>query len=278
MNIGKYLQMYSEDLKLKNYSDSTIENYVCQVGSFLNHFNSVVTKPSEINERQIKTWLMEAKTINSRKHRISAVKLFYHLTGKQPLKFKHIEYPRSEKKLPIVLSQSEVQRMFDVCDNLKHKTILAMLYSCGLRVSELINLKWSHIDRSRMIINVIAGKGKKDRQVPLSPPIIPLLEKYFTEYRSRVFVFNGWKDEPQYSPRSVGLVMQQLADKTKIGKRVYTHLMRHNCFTHMVENGIDINLIQRIAGHNNVKTTMMYCHISNNIISKIQSPLASITL
>ena len=254
MNIGKYLELYSEDLKLKNYSDSTIENYVCQVGSFLRRFDSLVTKPSEINEQQIKSWLLEAKSINGRKHRISAVKLFYQLTGKQPLKFKHIEYPRSEKKLPIVLSQSEVQRMFDVCENIKHPTILAMLYSCGLRVSELINLKWSHIDRSRMIINVIAGKGKKDRQVPLSPPIIPLLEKYFTEYRSKEFVFNGWKDEPQYSPRSVGLVMQQLADKAKIGKRVYTHLMRHNCFTHMVENGIDINLIQRIAGHNNIKT------------------------
>ena len=278
MDIGKYLELYSEDLKLKNYSDSTIENYVCQVGSFLSHFNSLVTKPSEINERQIKEWLMEAKTINSRKHRISAVKLFYQLTGKQPLKFKYIEYPRSEKKLPIVLSQSEVQRMFDVCDNLKHKTILALLYSCGLRVSELINLKWSHIDRSRMIINVLAGKGKKDRQVPLSPPIIPLLEKYYAKYRSKEFVFNGWKDEPQYSPRSVGLVMQQLADKANIGKRVYTHLMRHNCFTHMVENGIDINLIQRIAGHNNVKTTMVYCHISNNIISKIQSPLSQIKL
>jgi site-specific recombinase XerD len=159
MNIGRYTELYSEDLKFKNYSQNTIDNYVCQVRCFLEHFNKVATKPSEISERQIKEWLLKADSINGRKHRISAIKLFYKLTGKQPLKFKNIEYPRSEKKLPQVLSVDEVQRMFNVCENLKHKTILSLLYSCGLRVSELINLRWSNIDRSRMIINIIGGKG-----------------------------------------------------------------------------------------------------------------------
>jgi len=154
MNIGKYLQLYSEDLRLKNYAQSSIDNYISQVRCFLQHFEGKVTKPSEINERQIKEWLLLANTINARKHRISAVKLFYQLTGKQPLKFRYIEYPRSEKKLPIVLSQEEIQRMFNVCENLKHKTILALLYSVGLRVSELINLKWQHIDRSCGVINI----------------------------------------------------------------------------------------------------------------------------
>lgn len=277
MNIGNYIKLYSEDLELKNYAKSSIENYCSQVALFLSDHEKVATKPSEINERQIKEWLLKAKTINSRKHRLCAVKLFYKLTGKQPLKFKHIEYPKSDKKLPIVLSQDEVQKMFIVCENLKHKTILALLYSCGLRVSELINLKWSHIDRSRMIINIIQAKGNKDRQVMLSPELLPLLEKYYREYKSIEYVFNG-QNTTQYSERSVGEVIKQLAKKAGINKRVYTHLMRHNCFTHMVENGTDINLIQKLAGHSSVKTTAIYCHLSHNLISKIQSPLSNIKL
>ena len=145
-------------------------------------------------------------------------------------------------------------------------------------MSELINLKWLNIDRSRMIINIIAAKGNKDRQVMLTPSIIPLLEKYWKEYKSKDFVLNGWKDEPQYSDRSVGEVIKQLATKAGINKRVYTHLMRHCSFTHMVEAGTDINLVQKLAGHSSVKTTNIYLHTSHNLISKIQSPLSSIAL
>lgn len=277
MNIGKYIQMYSEDLRLKNYSKNTIENYCCQVELFLKHFEQLATKPSEISERQIKEWLLQAQTINSRKHKLSALKLFYAITGKQPMKLKYIEYPRSEKKLPVVLSQEEVQRMFDVCTNIKHKVILSLLYACGLRVSELINLKWSHIDRSRMIINIIAAKGNKDRQVMLPESIIPLLEKYYFTYKPKEYVLNG-QFELQYSDRSVNEIMKSLALKAGINKRVYTHLMRHCTFTHMVENGIDINLIQRLAGHASVKTTAIYTHISHNIVSKIQSPINRISI
>lgn len=277
MNIGKYVQIYSEDLKLKNYSENTISNYCSQVEIFLKHFDPVATKPSEISERQIKEWLLQANTINSRKHRISAVKLFYQLTGKQPLKFRFIEYPRSEKKLPVVLSVSEIQKMFNVCQNLKHKVILTLLYACGLRVSELINLKWQNIDRQRMIINIIAAKGKKDRQVPLPENIISLLEKYWRQYRSTEYVLNG-QFSIQYSSESILQVVKQTAQKAGINKRVYTHLIRHCSFTHMVENGTDINLIQRIAGHNNVKTTMVYTHISHTLISKIQSPISNINI
>lgn len=277
MNIGKYTELYSEDLRLKNYSQNTIENYVSQVRCFLEYFNNTATKPSEISETKIKEWLLQANSINGRKHRISAVKLFYKLTGKQPLKFKHIEYPRSEKKLPIVLSQEEVQKMFDACENLKHKTILTLLYSCGLRVSELINLQWNYIDRSRMIINVVNGKGKKDRQVMLPEVVIPLLEKYWNKYKTKNYVLSGQFSD-QYSSRSVSQVLKQLATKAGIKKRVWTHQMRHNCFTHMVENGTDINLIQKLAGHNNVKTTMMYVQISDNLISKIQSPINNIRI
>ncbi len=277
MEITKHVDQYRKDLEFKNYAESSIENYVSQVTGFLYHFNGKFTDASRINETAIKEWLMEATSINGRKHRISAVKLFYQLTIKQPLKFKHIKYPRSETKLPIVLSVEEVQKMFDNCINTKHRVIMGLLYSTGMRVSELINLKWEHIDRSRMIINIIQAKGNKDRQVTLSADLIPLLEKYWNEYHSKDFVLNG-QVGLQYTARSVGEVIKQLAEKAGINKRVYTHLMRHNCFTHLMESGVDINLIQRLAGHKNVKTTSIYCHISHNLISGIQSPLQNIRL
>ena len=146
-----------------------------------------------------------------------------------------------------------------------------------MRVSELVNLQWSHIDRSRMVINVIGGKGGKDRQVMLCHHIIPLLEKYYTVYKSKVYVLNG-QFGGMYSSRSVLEIIKQLGEKAKLNKRVYTHLMRHNCFTHLLESGTDISIIKEIAGHNSMKTTLMYTHISHNLISKVNSPFSSIKI
>lgn len=276
MDSRKWLGKYSRDISLIYNSESTKKNYISQIKCFLSHFSKEV-EPKSISNDKIKNWLLEASTVNSRKHRLCAINSFYRITVNMPSKITRIPYPKSEKKLPVVLSQIEMQSMFNVCENTKHKTILAILYSCGLRVSELINLQWKNIDRSRMIINVINGKGNKDRQVMLPKQLIPLLEKYYREYKTKDYILVGQKSN-QYSARSVGEVIKQLAEKAGISKRVYTHLMRHNCFTHMVENGVDINLIKKLAGHNNVKTTMIYTHISDNLISKINSPINNITL
>ncbi len=276
MNPTNWHKKYCVDSELKYPSAKTQKNYQSTVHGFLWHFKDEET-PSHIKTDSIKEWLLTFETINTRNHKLCAVKSFYEITVGMPLKLDKIPFSKKNKKLPIVLSQEEIQRMFDACENLKHKVILSILYMCGLRVSELINLKWSHIDRSRMIINIIQAKGNKDRQVGLSESIIPLLEKYYHEYKSVEYVLNGQSSD-QYSDRSVGEVIKQLAIKAGINKRVYTHLIRHCTFTHMVENGIDINLIQKIAGHSNVKTTTIYTHISHNLISKIKSPLDSIKL
>lgn len=276
MDILNWHQRFSIDIQLIYNSEATRKNYASQIWCFLNHFKAE-KEPKAIDNEKIKQWLLDAQTINTRKHRLCALNAFYKHTVGMPSKIAKIPYPKAEKKLPIVLSQDEVQRMFDVCQNLKHKVILALLYSCGLRVSELINLQWSHIDRSRKIINIIAGKGKKDRQVMLPDALISLLEKYWYEYKTKTYILSG-QFTNQYSETSVNQVMKQLAAKAGINKRVYTHLMRHNCFTHMVENGTDINLIQKLAGHSNVKTTMVYTHISDSLISKIQSPINAIRM
>lgn len=276
MNFPKYEQSFIKEMQRLNYSCETIKNYVSCLRMFFNHFQKK-EHPLHINEADIKEYLGKFTVTNTQRSQHGAIKKFYAICMNQKEKFKYIPYARKEKKLPIVLSQQEVQSMFSVCENLKHKVILALLYSCGLRVSELINLKWQHIDRSRMIINIIQAKGNKDRQVMLVENIIPLLENYYRAYRSKEYVLNG-QFSLQYSERSVGEVVKQLAAKAGIKKRVWTHLMRHCTFTHMVENGTDINLIQRIAGHSSPKTTAIYTHISHNIISKISSPISSIQL
>ena len=275
MNISEHTLHFEQEMTRRNYSRQTIDVYISNLKIFFAQSNK--DHPKNITEQDIREFLCKFTEPNTQRSYHSAIKKFYNVCLAQKQKFKYIPYARKNKKLPIVLSQEEVQRMFNVCENLKHKVILALLYSTGLRVSELINLKWKHIDRSRMIINIIQAKGNKDRQVPLSAALIPLLENYYKTYKSVEYVLNG-QFTPQYSERSVGEVIKQLASKAGINKRVYTHLMRHCAFTHMVEMGTDIKLIQKVAGHANVKTTDIYTHISHNIVSKIQSPISNIKL
>lgn len=267
MNIGKYLEMYSDDLKLKNYSSNTIENYKAQVGLFLKHFNNVATKPSEISEKQIKEWLLLANSINGRKHRISAVKLFYKLTGKQPLKFKHIEYPRSEKKLPQIIEKNFLLEQISKIENKKHKAIIALAYSTGMRVSEVCNLQIRDIDSKRMVITIRQSKGRKDRIVALSERILEILRSYFSEYKPKEFLFNGQFDL-QYSSRSCNEIV-----KKYLGKEYHFHLLRHSNATALLEAGTDLRIIQKHLGHSSSKTTEIYTHVSTNVLQSMALPI-----
>lgn len=276
MNISEHTQYFEQEMKRIGYGTQTIENY----SSCMKKFFSASSKdhPKNINETDIREFLGKFNQPNTQRVYHSAIKKFYAICMHQPNKFKYIPYCKKSNKLPIVLSVDEIQRMFDVCQNKKHKVILALLYSCSLRVSELLNLKWENIDRSRMVINILQAKGKKDRQVGLNASLIGLLEAYYRDYKPVQYVLNG-QSGLQYSEKSVSEVLKQLATKAGIdNKRVYTHLIRHTSATHMVENGTDINLIQKLLGHSNVKTTLIYTHISHNVISKIDSPLNKITL
>jgi len=267
MNIGKYVEMYSEDLKLKNYSLNTIENYKSQVSLFLKYFENVATKPSEISEKQIKEWLLKANSINGRKHRISAVKLFYKLTGKQPLKFKYIEYPRSERKLPQIIEKQFLLDRIEKIDNKKHKAIIALAYSTGMRVSEVCNLKITDVDSKRMIITIRQSKGRKDRIVALSTKILEILRSYFSEYKPKEYLFNGQFDV-KYSPTSCNQIV-----KKYLGKEFHFHLLRHSNATALLEAGTDLRIIQKHLGHSSSKTTEIYTHVSTNVLQSMALPI-----
>ena len=267
MNIGKYVELYSEDLRLKNYSENTISNYCSQVKLILEYFNKVATKPSEISERQIKDWLLLANSINGRKHRISAVKLFYKLTGNQPLKFKHIEYPRSEKKLPKIIEKEFLLDVISKIKNTKHKAIIALAYSTGMRVSEVCNLKIADIDSKRMIITIRQSKGRKDRIVALSEKILEILRIYFTEYKPKEYLFNG-QFELKYSHTSCNNIV-----KKYLGKKYHFHLLRHSNATALLEAGTDLRIIQKHLGHSSSKTTEIYTHVSTASLKMMPLPI-----
>lgn len=268
MNIPKYLGLYRKELDLKGYADNTIKNYSAQVDLFLRNHEKEFTEPSKINEDSIKTWLLQFKTRNSMAHSISALKLFYKSVAKQPMKFKYIEYPRSEKKLPKIIEKEFLLSQLEKITNSKHKALLTMTYSTGMRVSEVINLLISDIDSKRMIIFIRNSKGNKDRIVPLSQKVLDLLRIYFLEYHPVEYLFNGQGDNIQYSSTSCNQLV-----KKYIGEEYHMHLLRHSNATALLEAGTDLRYIQKHLGHANVKTTEVYCHVSTAMLSKLNLPV-----
>jgi len=266
MQIPKYVELYRKDLMLKNYAENTIKNYCFQVELFLINQEKVFTEPAKVNEKAIKEWLLQFKTRNSMCHSISALKLFYKLTIKQPLKFKHIEYPRSEKKLPLVINKEYLLEKISLIENSKHKAIIALAYSTGMRVSEVVNLKMEDFDLESNLIFIRNGKGRKDRVVPLSVAVRGLLRLYYAEYKPIVYVFNG-QGGGKYSARSCNEIV-----KKYLGEKYHFHTLRHSTFTNLAENKVSLPVIQKMAGHSSSKTTSLYIHLSNRSLNNL--PLA----
>lgn len=277
MDVGNYTRLYSEELERKGYRNESIKNYTSCVTKFLYYFNDKVTKPTEINEQNIKDFLRQFKEHNTQRGYHSAIKCFYKYVCRQPNKFKYIEYCKRNRKLPIVLSPEEMQRLIFACSNLKHKTIICLMYSTACRVGEIINLKVNNIDPSRMVINIQNAKGGKDRQVTLDPLMLELIKEYYNQYAPKEYLFEG-QSKPFYSQRSIAEFLNKYANIAGLQKEVHPHLIRHTSATHLLEQGTDMTIIQKLLGHESIKTTQLYGHISNILISRIKTPLSFITI
>jgi integrase/recombinase XerD len=192
--------------------------------------------------------------------------------------FFEIPRPKKPLKLPNVLAISQVEKLFSKLENLKHKTMLYLTYSAGLRVSEVVNLRIKDIHSERMVINIKGGKGKKDRMVILSEGILDLLRRYFSVYRPKDWLFEGQYRGSQYSARSLQQVFHRAKDDAKILQDVTFHSLRHSYATHLHESGTDIKLIQELLGHNDLKTTLRYTHVSTRTLTNIQSPFDKLNL
>ncbi len=244
---------------------------------FANRFNFTKKEFIEISNKQIIrsciTLIQEKKySYSSQKQFLGAIKKAYLECFRRRIDVSVIYPSRSPRELPDILSLDEVKNLLNGTKNLKHKAILATIYGLGLRISELIHLQVKDIDSDRMVVFIRQAKGKKDRTVMLPENLLKLLRNYFLEYNPNSYLFEGQKS-PHYSASSVRKILRKSIEKMGITKKVKVHTLRHSFATHLLENGTDVRIIQKLLGHSSLNTTMMYTQVANSTISKVKSPL-----
>lgn len=266
---------FEKKMQSRRYSENTLKVYSDAIQVFFKHFNNV--KEADISIQHIEQFNHEyifknGHSISYQNQVINAVKLFYKLMGNTSLNIEGISRPRREHKLPSVLSKQEVKMILESLTNIKHKCMLSLIYSCGLRRGELLRLKIGDIDSKRNIVNVRQSKGKKDRIVPLSLKLLEMLREYYRGYKPEVWLFEGQEKGMQYDERSLQLVLKKAVNKAGIKKEVSLHWLRHSYATHLLEAGTDLRYIQELLGHSSSRTTEIYTHVSTRMIQNIVSP------
>jgi len=267
-------------LKMRQYSPNTIKTYIIMFRMFLEYYSD--KHPDKITEEEIRDYLLflveEKKVSQSHQNQsINAIKFYYEKVLGWSVKKYYIQRPRAEKKLPVVCSVEEVTAILKGTSNLKHKCILYLIYSAGLRLSEVVHLRPADIDSDRMTIHVRHAKGKKDRISLLSDKTLTLLRQYYKEYRPKTWLFEGQFGN-QYSKSSVQKIFRAALGTTKIHKKVTVHTLRHSFATHLLESGVDLRYIQNFLGHESTRTTQIYTHITKKGIEKIKSPLDNLDI
>ena len=273
-NQQAYRSMH-EQLILKGYSENTIRTYLnefLQLLFLLKHHPVQELTPDRLKSYMLYCHKKLRLSTNTLHSRLNALKFYFEKVLYREQFFYEIPRPKKESSLPKLLSTYDIKRMFDNITNPKHKLMLQLVYVMGLRVSEIVKLKISDIDSKRMHVLIESAKGKKDRYVPLPKSILTDLRKYYKQYKPSVYLFEGQTGQ-QYHVRSVQAVFKQAMDKANIKKPIGIHGLRHSYATHLLESGTDISYIQQILGHKDIKTTLIYTHVSNKDLVKINSPL-----
>jgi site-specific recombinase XerD len=269
----------AQHLTLKAYSPSPAKTYLNEMAQLLQLLNEVpadTLTPAHLKRYMVYCFeklLLKENTLHSR---INALKFYYEQVLNREKFFWEIPRPKKQIQLPKVISEEKIVKGLFEIENLKHKTILLLAYSAGLRVSEVISLKLTDINSDRMQVSVINAKGKKDRMVNLSPIVLDLLREYYKEYKPKTWLFEGQYSGEHYSSRSAQLIFKETYKKLKLPPQCSFHSLRHSYATHLLENGTDIAYIQKLLGHNDIKTTLRYAQVSNRDIGKIESPLDKI--
>ena len=276
----KLLEKFKRYLLQRRYSNSTVNSYVKHLEVFFNFHPEKLAEEihlADVIDFNNDYILSRRLSPSYQRQLVSALKLFQGFHSMPQLDAEYLKRPERERRLPIILSKSEIKRILEVIQNVKHRMILSLIYACGLRVSEAVNLKVRDIDGSRMVINVRKAKGRKDRVVGLSSRLLNLLREYYKAYRPVDYLFEGMNGGA-YSVRSVQQVLKRAVKRAAITKRVTVHTLRHSYATHLLESGTDLRYIQELLGHASSKTTEIYTHVSNRQLGRIESPFEDLDL
>jgi len=257
-------QRMIEDLTIRNYSPRTIDIYVDRLAKFAQYFGQSPDRLGPAHIREFQLFLVQTKKASWSQYNqsVCALRFFYRVCLGKTWMIEHIPFPKQPKRLPVVLSRQEVQRLFEVLSNLKHRTILMTLYATGLRVSEALALQIADIDRQRMLLRVRQGKGRKDRYVPLSQTLLDQLCRYWRCYRPTCWLFPSTDPGRALTAGTVQKVCNKAARKAGLSKRVTPHTLRHSFATHHLEAGTNLKTIQVLMGHRHLNTTSLYLHVA----------------
>jgi len=266
---------YAELLMQKRYSESTMKSYLAYFKDFMQYFANrelQSIEKIEINEYILHLINHHKISESQQNQRINAIKFYYEKVLGLNKEYYNIERPRHKQVLPNVLSEREIVRIIEAIENIKHKAIIATIYSAGLRRSEINNLRKQDVDFDKNIIFIRGAKGRKDRISILSETNALLLKAYLQQYSPNYWMFEG-PERKQYSASSIGRILHDGAKKAGIMKRITPHMLRHSFATHLLEQGVDLRYIQNLLGHESTKTTEIYTHVSKNSLANIKSPL-----
>jgi integrase/recombinase XerD len=273
------LETVRREMRLRNYSHPTIKAYISCVRKLIDHHRP--RHPRDLQDEDIRTFILHLMEVEhfeaaSVHQVINALRFLYVELYRRPMVLGDLPRPKKERKLPVVLSGDEVRAIFEATNNLKHRILLMLVYSSGLRVGEVVRLRIEDLDDGRKLIHVHTGKGKKDRYTLLADSVMDVVEEYIRVYRPREWLFTGTLPDRPYSVRSAQSVFQRAAKNAGIQKHVTIHSLRHAFATHLLEQGVDIRVIQQLLGHASVKTTEVYTHVSRRILTQVRSPIETI--
>jgi site-specific recombinase XerD len=272
------LQKFLQQLQLKAYSDSTIRTYRNEFAQLLQILGKVNVQ--DLEPHHLQRYLVFCMNKGLSEHtihsRLNALKFYYEQVLHKQKMFFEIPRPKRPLQLPKVLNNEEIASIIKAIENVKHKTMIMLAYGCGLRVSEITALKVADVDGKRRLLFIRRGKGKKDRVISLSPVLLVMLREYYKQNRPKKFLFEGARAGTQYSIRSLEAIIQAAKEKAGIIKPGSMHMLRHSFATHLLDKGTDVVMIQKLLGHNDIKTTLRYLHVTNKDLLNILSPIEDI--
>jgi integrase/recombinase XerD len=282
--VTRLRKMMLEELQRRNYSSITTRNYLRVVTEFAKYFGK---PPDRLGLNELRTY--QAYLLRERKltpgtvvNQVAALRFFFVKTLKRYQFRDFLPYPQDRRRLPTVLSREEVSHLINAAGNLFRRTLLMTLYGTGMRRAELAHLKVSDIDSQRMIIRVVAGKGGKDRDLPLSPALLETLREYWRWRKPKLYLFPtgtlGRRLDQPISDKTVWIACSEAARRAGISKRVTPHTLRHSWATHLLEAGTDLRTIQVLLGHGDLETTAQYLHLSQRHLQTVVNPLDGLSL